>query len=42
MFYDRALKEMKDINAYFLITKENEKEILTEVDKGKKKPDLRI
>lgn len=41
-FYERAVKEMKNINEYFLITKENEKEVLTEIEKGKKKSELRI
>ena len=41
-FYDRARKEMNDINKYFLITKENEKQVLTPVSRGKKKPELRI
>lgn len=41
-FYDRARKEMNDINKYFLITKDNEKQVLTPVSRGKKKPELRI
>lgn len=30
-FYDRALKELRDINNYFGITKDNEKLVITEV-----------
>lgn len=41
-FYDRARKEQRDINKYFLITKENEKRVLTPVTRGKKKPEGRI
>jgi hypothetical protein len=41
-FYERARKEQKDINNYFLVTKENEQVVLTRVLPGKKKPELRI
>jgi len=41
-FYERARKEQKDINRYFLVTTENEQQVLTRVLPGKKKPELRI
>lgn len=41
-FYDRALKEMKDINKYFGITIENEELVITEVPRGHRKSEERI